>query len=827
MDMNDGSAPPSGDGYPADFANGRADGVPDPSDEITLQEIASMLWGGKWVILATFVAILALGGTYTFLQLPTYETSSLILVEGKEGGVSSIFGEGESGVSPLVSGQSNLANEILIAEQSETISRSVARRLDSVETNPYTGDDFEVLTGPEGERRTTPEIAKTLRGEGGEMTMSVSAAGGNLGGQYESADALQISVKGISASEAAYIANAYSEAYMDYKLRKSQESARSARQFLEKQVARFRNRVAQSEKRLKTFMQEEDAVALDQETERIIEQIASMEARRDELQIQLEMTRSALQSKEEELNRIRPNLAERISSSLGKELSQVQRKKAEVSSEISAIKRRQPDLDPEDPNTERARNLAKLLKREEALEAEADSLSSLYVEETIAAGGVGSIPAGEEGGGGSGRRGRGLDYVVELQQELAQQRIEAGGLQAQLNTVQNRLAEYEQELGELPEQSLQLARLQRERRSREKIFQFVQEQLQETRMAEESEVGSTELIQSAAVPEKPISPNTRLNLVLAAFLGLLGGTGLVFLREALDTKIRAPEDLEDLGPKLLGTIPNIKQLMEEELGGPGPIEIDGRSVESELVMLTAPMSAPAEAYRRLRENLRFARPDAGVRTLMVTSADKGEGKTTTSLNLALAVASSGQQTLLVDMDLRLPRIHKYFNKSQSPGLTESLYDESIVDEEGIMSTQIDNFSMLTAGGEAPNPSELLGSRRTGDFLHQMEERFDLIILDTPPLLPFSDPLSVVTHTDGALLVAESGTTDAPSFRKALSLLRDVNASPLGAVLNKFDPKQARSYGYSYGGYGYAYEYQSVEDYYKEEPEDGFFSFLRS
>lgn len=784
-----------------------------------------MVWGGKWVIFATFVAVLVLGGAYTFSQAPTYETSSLVLVEGKEGGVSSIFGEGESSLSALGE-QSSLANEILIAGQSETITRSVAERLDSVETNPYTGDDFVVLTGPEGERRTTSEIAKELQGDGGKMTMSVSAAGGNLGGQYESADAFQISVKGISASEAAYIANAYSEAYTDYKLRKSQESARSARQFLEQQVARFRNQVAQSEKRLEAFMQEEDAVALDQETERIVEQIASMEARRDELQIQLEMTRSALQSKEEELNRIRPNLAERISSSLEEELAQVQSKKAEVSSEISAIERRQPELNPEDPSTERERKLARLLEREGALEAEADSLSSLYVEETISAGGVGSIPAGEEGGGG-GRQGRGLDYVVELQQELARQRIEASGLQAQLNTVRGRLSEYEQNLSELPEQSLQLARLQRERRSREEIFQFVQEQLQETRMAEESEVGSTELIRSAVVPESPVSPNTKLNLVLAAFLGLLGGTGLVFLREALDTKIRTPEDLEDLEPKLLGTIPDVDKLMEEELGGTGPVEIDGRSVGAELVMLTAPMSAAAEAYRRLRENLRFARPDSGVQTITVTSANKGAGKSTTSLNLALSVASSGQQTLLVDADLRLPRIHKYLDQSQAPGLTESLYDKGIIEEEGVMSTEIDNLSVLTAGGEAPNPSELLGSRRTGSFLRRMEERFDLIIIDTPPLLPFSDPLSVVTHTDGALLVAEAESTDAPAFRKAVSLLRDVNAAPLGTVLNRFDPGQALSYGYGYGGYGYAYEYRSVEEYYEEKPEGGFFSFLSS
>ncbi len=815
-------------GYPSNISDAQQNGVPaaPAEDEITLQEIVGMLWGGKWVILGTFVAVLALGATYTFLQTPVYETSSLVLVESEEGGVSSFLGE-EGGMSPFGAGQQNLANEILIAGQSEAITESVARRLDSMAVNPYTGDTLAVLTNAEGERRSVSEIAGDLAGNGGKMTMSAAAGGGNLGGQYESADAIRISVKGVSASEAALISNLYSEEYMNYKLRKSQESARSARQFLEQQVARFRNQVAQSEQRLEEYMEEEEAVALDQETERIVEQIASMEARRDELQIQLDMAESALQSKEEELNRIRPNLSERISSSLEAELAQVQREKAEASVEISNVKRQNPDLDLENPDTQRERDLARLQEKERALEAEADSLSNLYVEQSIAAGGIGSIPARTEGGGG-GQRGRGLDYVVELQQELAEQRIEASGLRAQLNTAQDRLEEYEQQLDSLPEQSLQLARLERERRSREEIYQYVQQQLQETRMAEESEVGSTEMIHSAGVPENPVAPNTRLNLMLAAFLGLLAGAGGVFLREALDTKLRTPEDLETYGPKVLGTIPDMERQLEMDFEGEETVEIDGRSVPTEFVMLTSPLSAAAEGYRRLRANLQFARPDDPVQTLLVTSADKGAGKTTTAVNLAVSMASAGNDTLLIDADLRYASVHRYVDRQKSPGLTEALYDRSIL-EEGL-ETGIDRLSVLTGGGEVPNPSELLGARRMGQLIEWAEERFDTVIVDTSPLLLFSDPVSLVSHTDGALLVAEANETEGPAVEQAVSLLRDVGDPPLGGVLNRFDPEEAQSYGYGYEyGYGYGYYYDDVQEYYEEKDEEssGMLSFLRS
>lgn len=826
---NNASMSSSSNGHPSGMMNGQVNDMSVPGDdEITLQEILGVLWGGRWVILTTFAVVLALGAAYTFSQTPIYETSSLVLVERQQGGISSVLNESGSSFSPFGS-RRNLANEVLVANQSGAITRNVATRLDSMRTNPWTDEPLAVLTGPDsrrGERRTVSEIAGDLVTQGGKATMSAAAAGENLAGRYESADAIRISVKGVSASGAALISNLYAQAYIRYNERKSKESARSTRKFLEQQAKKFKNRVARAERRLETFMREEEAIALDQETRQIVGQIATLRARRDELRIELDMKSSALNSRQKELANIRPNLAERISSGLGEELSRVQKEKAEVAAEINAVRRNHPDLDV-GGTTPTAREFARLKERARRLKREADSLAQKYVNETIAAGGVGSIPAKGQRTRIQ-RQGRGLSYVVELQRKIAQKRIEVSGLQAQLETVEERLEQYRQELNTLPTQSLQLAQLQRERRSAEEIYKFVQEQLQETRMAEESEGGYAEIVRSAGVPIEPVSPNTKLNLVLAAFLGLLGGMGLAFLREAFDTKLRTPEELEALGPKVLGTVPSMQGLMEAEFGGAETVELDDRTVPASLVMLTSPMSAAAEAYRRLRANLQFARPDDQIRTMMVTGPKKGDGKTTTSTNLALAMAQAGQRTLLIDADLRCPQLHKDFDLDRTPGLAEVLYDESVLTDEGAMATDIDDLSVLTAGEGIPNPSEVLGSRRMGHLLDRMEETFDVVIVDTPPLLFFSDPMSVVSYTDGALVVVEANCADRPAVEQALSLLEDVGSEPIGTVLNRFDTERAGSYGYGYG-YGYQYQYGSVQEYYEEEgqsPNEPF-SFLRS
>lgn len=751
-----------------------------------IRSLISLLWEGKWIILAVFVLVVSAAAAYTFSIPPKYRTSTLLLVNQNEnqGMMPSLTGSR----SPLFGGQGrNLSNELLVLNNSGTMARRVAQRLDTMETNPYTGERLSLLYNAEtGQRRSIGGVTGSIRGRA-----RAYAAGQDV-------DAINISVTSTVPAEAALVANLYAQAYIERTREKSRESVQASRDFLERQSTKFRAQVEEAEEALAQYMQQEGAVSLDQESSQIVTQLSELEARRDELGIELGMAESALQTQQDELETIRPQLSERLSSSLERQLAQVQQEKADTEAVIQQIQQRNPDLRVSD-GTARADDLAKLRQRVERLEVEADSLARTYVDQTLAAGGIGS--GGEEGG-------RGLSYVVELRRNIAQQQIQVNGLKAQINTVERRIDEYRARLQDLPPQSLQLAQLQRERRSVERIYGFIREKLQETRMAEESEIGYAEVIRSAGVPRTPVSPDTQKNLTLAALLGLVLGGGLVYLRERLDTHLRAPEDVKALGRRVIGVVPAMDRLIEEEFDGAEEVDIDGHQVHTSLIMLTSPMSATAEAYRRLRANLRFARPDANLNSMVITSASQGEGKTTTSSNLALSMASAGQKTLLIDADLRRPRLHKYFDMPRTPGLAEALYDGPSPLE--AMRTAIDNLYVLSAGEELPNPAEVLGSQRMRHFIEEMEKEFDLVIIDTPPVLLFSDPAAVVTHTDGVLLVAAANQTDGRAFKHAASLLDDVEAAHVGVVLNRFRANQQR-YGYGYGyndgyAYGHAYSY---------------------
>jgi capsular exopolysaccharide synthesis family protein len=328
-------------------------------------------------------------------------------------------------------------------------------------------------------------------------------------------------------------------------------------------------------------------------------------------------------------------------------------------------------------------------------------------------------------------------------------------------------------------------------------------------MAMESEVGYAEIIRRAS-PGYPIGPGWQRNLILGFLFGAALGGGTVLLRNRLDTRIHQPDDLHDHGHRLAGVVPSMTKLIETDFAGKEQIEIDGQSVDTSLVMLTSPMSAVAESYRRIRTNLQFSRPDRELRTLAVSSADKGEGKTTTSANLAFALASAGKRTLLVDADLRRPRLHELMDIPREPGLSQLLYDESRSLD--AFTTSLNDLHVVPGGEDVPNPAELMSSQRMGRLVESLQEQFDFVIFDTPPVLLFSDALGLASQCDGTLLVASADKTDGRAFDHAVELLHDVEADVLGAVLNRYNASSFLQ-GYGQYNYGYAHSYQRLEEHY--------------
>ncbi len=295
------------------------------------------------------------------------------------------------------------------------------------------------------------------------------------------------------------------------------------------------------------------------------------------------------------------------------------------------------------------------------------------------------------------------------------------------------------------------------------------------------------VITQAYVPSSPSSPNVVLNIVIGGLIGLVIGIVIAVLREVLDTKIRNEHDVEAISNAPI-------------LGG---IVFDPSAVEHPLVVRDDPMSPRAESFRTLRTNLQFIGAADGARSFVMTSSIPGEGKSTTAANLAIALALSGQNVVIVDADLRKPKLADYLGVEGSAGLTDVLVNRA-QPSDVIQRWGETNLYVLPAGKIPPNPSELLGSAAMVKLVRSLESSFDVVLFDAPPLLPVTDPIILANITGGALLVIASGRANKSQVKAAVGAFENVGARLAGTVLTMLPTKGPDSYGYGRYGYGYGY-----------------------
>ncbi|WP_187645418.1 polysaccharide biosynthesis tyrosine autokinase [Streptomyces sp. TRM49041] len=292
------------------------------------------------------------------------------------------------------------------------------------------------------------------------------------------------------------------------------------------------------------------------------------------------------------------------------------------------------------------------------------------------------------------------------------------------------------------------------------------------------------LTQEAVTPTSPASPRPLLNLAVGVVGGLLLAAGLVALRETLDTTFKTSEALGAfIALPSLGTIPYDKSAPSRPL-----VSADGHSKR-------------AEAFRKLRTNLQFSQVDDPPRIIVVASSVPGEGKTNTAINLALSLAEAGVSTCLVDGDLRRPCVAPTFGLVQDAGLTTVLIGQARVED--VMQQVAGGLSVLASGAVPPNPAELLASARMGEVLHELADLYEVVIVDTAPLLPVADTMGLASLSQGALLVVRAAKTNRDQVRTATESLERVGVRVLGTVFSMAPlPKGGRCGRYgAYGQYG--------------------------
>lgn len=293
-------------------------------------------------------------------------------------------------------------------------------------------------------------------------------------------------------------------------------------------------------------------------------------------------------------------------------------------------------------------------------------------------------------------------------------------------------------------------------------------------------------VEQATVPQSPVSPRPMLNIALGALVGLALAVGIALLREVLDTRIRDERDL-----KLVTDLPVV-----------GSMTFDPKAKQRPLVVHTDPLHPRSEAFRTLRTNLQFVEVDGRSRTFVITSSTPSEGKSTTAANLALALADAGETVILIDADMRKPKVAEYMNIDGSVGLTDVLIGRAeLVD--AVQMWGDSSLYVLPAGRIPPNPSELLGSRAMQGLISQLEGEFDWVLFDAPPLLPVTDAAVLARSTAGAIMVVASGRSTRHQLDVALKMLENVDAPIAGVALTMLPAKASNAYG-AYGAYGYGY-----------------------
>lgn len=328
---------------------------------------------------------------------------------------------------------------------------------------------------------------------------------------------------------------------------------------------------------------------------------------------------------------------------------------------------------------------------------------------------------------------------------------------------------------------------------------------QEIALNDAKAAASVRMTEPAVVPTRPVRPNVPLHTAAAAAAGLLLCVGLVWLREHLDDAVRTPERVEQVtGLHTLGSVALLPGRAKAGRLRRGPAQ----PAPSPVLVISEARSPHAEAFRILRTNIEFAQVHGACRTLMVTSANPGEGKSTVAANLAAVIAGSGKRVMLVDADLRRPTVHKVLGLENRMGLT-TLFASDLQPMDVIQTSEVHPaLRVLTSGPIPPNPAELLGSARMNELIEKLQGMVDLVLFDSPPVLAVADPTVLASRVDGVVVVADSEGTSADALHRATDALRRTGATMLGVVLNRLT---ARAGGYYQQYYQQEYGSQSSDE----------------
>jgi capsular exopolysaccharide synthesis family protein len=593
-------------------------------------------------------------------------------------------------------------------------------------------------------------------------------------------DVLKISTSSSDSSESVFLANKISDTYRTLDLAGGQGELHFVLSFLDSQIVKYEERLKLVENDLQAFQSENQIYSLDGSAELLLSDLTSYESVYYTNIAELEVALERVNYLKSQLSESEKALMEEITNTNNPMIVALRGKIAE----LEAQKVQQMVDEGWEETSLQSRDFnRRILEMKNKLTSITESLilSGWSEEDPFAA-------------------------SQEIFNKIVEQEVE-------VHSTRSRAAEYKKlvdqmsgRLTTLPTQTLHYARLERDLRLNENLYLTMKQKYEESRITEAGQMGRVRILDPALVAEK-VKPNKKMNLFLGVIIGLCVGAGYALLREYLDNTVKAVEQLERKGLAILGIIPdmigaNPKNSLKK-LAAPSK---GGTDFKRRLITYEDPKSPISESYRSLRTNVSYASTiDKKIRSLLISSSQPGEGKSTTTANLAIAFAQLRKRTLLVDADLRKPVQHNVFGHSRGPGLSEYLIGDVEDLNSIIHQTKVENLSILTAGDLPPNPSELLGSDAMSAMVETLENEWDMVLFDSPPIVAVTDASMISGEIDAIALVVKAGQTDRSAVDRALDTMQNVKAPLIGAILNGASQASlGGKYAYYYSYYNYYY-----------------------
>jgi capsular exopolysaccharide synthesis family protein len=720
-------------------------------EEIHLRDYLRVMYKRRWTIIACFFLIVVSVAIYTFTSTPIYRGTATVIIEKDNPNVLSI----QEIMAVDSSGTDYYQTQYKIIE-SRSLARKVISKLnlaESEEFNPKPKDDF-ISTTKQSIRDTITSWKKFVNDL---LVTDDKLATEEIDSDLALVDAFtaRVTVEPIRNSRlvkvsfdaknphmAAKIANAIAQSYIEQNLENKLDAVQNAVSWLDERIQEERAKVEQAELKLQRYKEENSIITgFSSDNENITAQkLAELNSQ----VIEAEAKRVEAQTRYEQTNRLlkQGGMVDSIPEILNSELIRsIKQSEVELSKRLSELSKKYGSRHPQ------------II----AVKAELQTLEK--------------------------RR------TIEIRKVINSLKSEYEVALAREQSLKVSLGKLKKEALELNKKSIEFGVLQREAENSREMYELLIKRFKEASLTEDIKAGNIRIIDRAEIPDTAVKPKKKLNLLLGLIVGLTLGVGLAFFLEYLDNTIKTPDDVK----KLL-KIPYLAPVPEFEFDQTG-------SAYPEIIAYNMPKSTASEAYRGLRTSLLFSSAGNPPQVLMITSAGPGEGKTLTSVNLATTMAQFGSKVILIDCDLRRPRLHRVMKIDRENG-TSNILAGSQDHASLIQHTEIKNLDVIPSGPVPPNPSELLGSLRMQKLIETLRKHYDRIIIDSPPVTAVTDSTMLSNVVDGVVLVVRAGETAKDVVVNGLDSLRSVKAKILGAVLNGVNIGKDSYYYYQYYYYYY-------------------------